>query len=501
MNALAEQLKPVRAVDERPLPLPERITAPSYPLEALGPILGEAAERLQYYVQTPAGMAGQSVLAAAALAVQGHADVERGTIGNGPVSLFCLTVAESGDRKSSIDRLALSPVRAFEKERREALPAAQADFKASLEAWEMRRTSVVNESKGKEKGAMSATQQEQIRERLLGLDLDKPSPPCRPNLTFEEPTAEGVFRHLQEGDPTAGLFSDEAVGFFGGHGMSEDNRGRTIAALSKLWDGSAISRTRGASGESGILAGRRLSAHLMLQPVIASKVLGDPVLLGQGFLARFLVCHEPSIAGTRFLKDRDMSLGAQHDPAIGRYWEALSGLIRRPLDVDEKTGELRPRLARIEGAAFQDWCRLHDGIEKHLSADGRFVEVKAFASKAADNAARIATVLAVAEGHSQPQKEHIRRAGVLISYYLESLAIRTEESQQDVKALQARDVLEWMLDRNGELKAEDFKRLPSAYRNANKVRPLLQYLFNLGHVEVIAINQHSKPSAWRVRGG
>ncbi|HCR96867.1 MAG: YfjI family protein [Halomonas sp.] len=482
-----------------PIPLVDRIVAPEYPLEALGSILGEAAERLRYYVQTPPGMAGQSVLAAAALAIQGTTDVQRGPIGDGPVSLMLMTIAESGDRKSSIDRLALSPIRAWEAERREALPNLLADYRAAIEAWQLRRESVVNGAKPKSKEPMNHDQQMRLRDQLLMLDAEKPEPPPRPNITFEEPTAEGSWRHFHEGEPSAGLFSDEAIGFFGGHGMSEESRGRTIAMLSKLWDGSPITRTRGTSGESGIMAGRRLSAHLMLQPVVSAKVLGDPLLMGQGFLARFLVCHEPSMAGTRFLKGRDLSRGAQHDPAIGRYWQSLSETIRTPLDVDDQTGELRLRMAKIEGDAFTAWCALHDSIEHHLSSNGRFIEVKAFASKAADNAARIAAVLALVEGHDSPQREHIERAGKLMAYYLESMAVRTAEAQQDMQEVKARELLEWITDHGGELHAGDFKRLPNAYRSASKARPLLTFLMDMGHIEISATNHHGKPSAWRIR--
>lgn len=503
MNTVAKQLEPTvkaASLNLEPIPLVERIAAPAYPLEALGPVLGEAAERLRYYVQTPAGMAGQSVLAAAALAIQGTTDVQRGSIGNGPVSLMLMTIAESGDRKSSIDRLALSPVRTWEAERREAMPGRLADYRAAIEAWQLRRESVVSAAKPKGKEAMSQDQQLRLRDQLMTLDTEKPEPPPRPNITFEEPTAEGGWRHFHEGEPSAGLFSDEAIGFFGGHGMSEESRGRTIAMLSKLWDGSPITRTRGTAGESGIMAGRRLSAHLMLQPVVSAKVLGDPLLMGQGFLARFLVCHESSLAGTRFLKGRDLSRGAQHDPAIGRYWQSLSEMIRTPLDVDDQTGELRLRMAKIEGDAFTAWCALHDSIEHHLATNGRFIEVKAFASKAADNAARIAAVLALVEGHTSPQREHIERAGKLMAYYLESMAVRTAEAQQDIREVQARELLEWLKDYGSELHAGDFKRLPNTYRSASKARPLLTFLVDMGHIEISATNHHGKPSAWRIRG-
>jgi hypothetical protein len=45
-----------------------------------------------------------------------------------------------------------------------------------------------------------------------------------------------------------------------------------------------------------MLYGRRLAMHLMVQPIIAQKVLSDPLLHGQGFLNRCLACWPTSIA-------------------------------------------------------------------------------------------------------------------------------------------------------------------------------------------------------------
>lgn len=495
---LGQPIERGSVLELNPIPLAKREKSPTFPLEALGPILGEAAERLAYHVQTPPGMAGQSVLAAASLAVQGQVDVARGPIGRGPVSLFCMTVAGSGERKSSLDGLALAPIRDLEAEKRQGHPEALAGYKAAREAWEMRRESVVNASKPKGRQPMKEVDQALLQEQLAEIDGQEPQPPATPSMTFAEPTAEGIYRHLQHSYPSSGLFSDEGVGFFGGHGMSDESRGRTVAMVSKLWDGSPITRTRGTAGESGFLSGRRLSAHLMVQPVVAAKVLGDPLLQGQGFLARFLIVQETSLVGRRLLKGRDPRYGAHHDPAIVRYWETLAALIREPLATDEN-GALSPRLATIDGAAYEAWARLHDSIEWQLSPEGRFRDVQAFASKAADNAARIATVLAVVEGEPNPMPQHIERAGLLMSYYLESMAVRTGEARQDENELKARDLLEWIQAHGGELHCHDFSRLPSEYRTAKAARPLLTFLVDAGHLQIASSNQHGKPASWRIR--
>lgn len=49
---------------------------------------------------------------------------------------------------------------------------------------------------------------------------------------------------------------------------------------------------------SGTYYGRRLTLHLMAQPVVASMLLSDPLAREQGFLARCLVSFPQPTAGT-----------------------------------------------------------------------------------------------------------------------------------------------------------------------------------------------------------
>lgn len=478
-------------LDLTPEPLPQAPAATPYPVDALGPVLGPAARRIAYHVQAPLGMACQSVLGAASLVVQGHYDVKRGNIGTGPVSLYLMTEAESGERKSSVDKVALAPIRAIEAEQRDQHEQAVTRYQADTEAWELRRKSIIGEAEGKAKG------KHDLASRLSEHDGNRPVPPAMPNLTFSEPTAEGMYRHLKASRPTAGLYSDEAIGFFGGHGMSDKARGRTIETMCRLWDGALLTRTRGTAGESGFLSGRRLSTHLMMQPVVAEKVMGDTLLQDQGFLPRFLISREPSIIGTRFLADRSPGDSVETDRAIADYSRRIDALARHDLPIND-AGELEPALMPIDGAAFDAFSILHDGIEAELTQDGHFYDVRAFASKAAENAARLAAVMAVVEENDGITPDHIKRAGRLVTYYLETMKARTEEARQDAQERQARDLLDWITGHGGTLHQNDFKRLPSFCRSAKRARPLLTWLENAGHLRATRRSASGKPTTWEV---
>ena len=93
-----------------PEPLIREIApAADYPIDALGP-LAEAAQAVQDLSQAPIAIAAQSALSAASLAVQPFANVQ--TLGGfAPVSLYCLTIAKSGERKSYCDNLLLRGLR------------------------------------------------------------------------------------------------------------------------------------------------------------------------------------------------------------------------------------------------------------------------------------------------------------------------------------------------------------------------------------------------------
>src|SRR6516225_5045836 len=91
-----------------PRPLTRELApADPFPIDALGPLLRDAAQAIHDKLQAPVAIGGQSVLGTATLAVQGHADVELPTGQTRPVSSFHITVAVSSEHKSGFVALFL----------------------------------------------------------------------------------------------------------------------------------------------------------------------------------------------------------------------------------------------------------------------------------------------------------------------------------------------------------------------------------------------------------
>lgn len=361
---------------------------PEFPLEALGPVLSEAAQAIARSVQAPGHLAGQSVLAATALAVQAHANVGIDNREH-PLSLFCLTIGESGERKSGCDKFALHAHREWERDKQKEAREEVAAYQNELDAWKLDR-----------------------KKALVKNDLDgfkpEPAPPIQGFFICEEPTLEGLQRSFRFGLASQGLFSDEGGQFFGGHAMNPDNALKTMAGLSKFWDGATQKRTRAANDESWSGCDRRLSCHLMAQPVVAGTVLSDPLMQQQGILARFLISSGQHLFGLRaYCKPRTEDLAA-----ISRYHAAITTLLNRSWCLDDDGG-LKLATIRPSPEAMAIWVTAYDSIEEELLDGGEYANMRAFASKAAEHIARIAGVMAAFSGYTSIDADTMNNAIIL----------------------------------------------------------------------------------------
>ncbi|MEE1920847.1 YfjI family protein [Pseudomonas sp. 148P] len=413
-----------------PLPLlPDMEASAPYPLEALGELLGGAAAAIVEACQVPGALAAQSVLAAAAMAAQPHGNALR----DGqliPLSLFGLTVAESGDRKSAADRLALRAHHERQSTLLDVYDTEQKQYRNRRDAYQCARSAILEGAKADSEAVADE----------LG-KLKEPTAPPVPFILVEEPTLEGLQKSLLRGHPSQGLFSDEGGQFFGGHASRPENMLKSVAGLSKLWDGAPIIRTRAAEGESASRSGCRLSAHLMIQPIVASEVLSNPLMQGQGFLARFLIAWPQSLAGTRFYKPTNPSC----DLRLTGYWMRMKQLLTLAPPKNER-GDLEPNALVMDSDGKAVWIKAHDAIEMSLGRDGSLQEIKPTAAKGGENILRIAGVLAIVEKSETLSQQIIERAVTLVNWYLGEAFRLTNPVSADPQLLKAQRLLEWLIE-------------------------------------------------------
>ena len=409
-----------------PIPLVIEDADTPYPLAALGEVLGGAAQAIVEIVQVPAALAAQSVLAAAAMAAQPHANALRAGQPI-PLSLFALTIAESGDRKSAADRLALRAHQERQQTLLDTYCEALTDYRNHRDVFQSVRGQALAKGKVETLAAELA-------------DLEEPQPPPLAFILAEDPTLEGLQKSFLLGQASQGLFSDEGGLFFGGHAGKPENLLKSASGLSSLWDGAPIRRIRAADGESASRAGCRLSVHLMIQPVVAREVLSNPILQGQGFLARFLVAWPQSLAGTRLYRDLD----PDEDVRLQRYWRRMTQLLARTPTLDAHEGLAPPSLA-MEAQALSAWIEVHNRIETRLGKGGELQEIKPMAAKGAENLLRIAGVMAVVEASGVITCGLIERAALLMGWYLGEALRVGNPGQADSRTLLAQRLLEWLL--------------------------------------------------------
>ena len=372
-----------------PLPLTAKIEPEPYPVDALPDTIRAAVEEVRAFTKAPIPLVTSSALAALSLAIQAHTDAKRAEKLTGPVGLFLLTIADSGERKSTCDGFFIQAIREYEACQAEEAKPLIKDHKATMEAWEAKRGGVKEKIRSLAKTGKSTYEQEAA---LRNLEHDKPEPPRVPRLIYGDATPEALKWNLAKGWPSGGVVSSEAGLVFGAHGMGKDSVMRNLATLNQLWDGADIATERRTS-ESFTVRGARLTIALQVQEATLRSFFdrSGGLARGTGFLARFLVAWPESTQGNRPFSDPPETW-----PALAKFNQRIAAILEQDVPIDED-GALTPPVFTLSADTKAAWVIFHDAIESELRTGGELYDVRDVASKTADNAARIATLFQLFE--------------------------------------------------------------------------------------------------------
>jgi hypothetical protein len=494
VRAIIENAMDEKAEPPRPL-MRELSPADPFPVDALGTVLGSAARAIDDRVRAPIAICGQSVLAAATLAVQGHAHVELPTGHVKPVSSYFVSVAATGERKSAVDQEALWPVRKREVALREVFTGDHQEYENTKDAWEAVRKAAIKSAKG---------DRAQIKQALDALG-PAPLPPLEPILTCGEPTYEGLCKLLAVGWPSVGIFAAEGGQFIGGHGMADDAKLRTASGMSKFWDGVPIDRIRALDGFT-VLPGRRVAMHLMVQPDVGAIWFSDRLLVEQGLMSRVLLTAPEPASGTRMWREP----APESAVSMRRYGARLLEILECPLPLARETrNELAPRTVPLSPEARRLWVAFHDHVEPRLGASGELEPVRGLANKMPEHAARIATVLALVDnfcvGEVGPAE---MEAGILLAQHYAAEAMRLFGASRVSSDLhEARQLLTWLLTNWSKplVSLPDiYQRGPNSIREATRARRLVAILVEHGWLIPMPggdVGCTSRREVWRIVRG
>jgi putative DNA primase/helicase len=370
-------------------PITAKIDPEPYPASAMPQSIRAAVEEVQGFTKAPLAMVASAALAAVSVAIQGHFDVRRADLLQGPTGLYMLTIADSGERKTTCDGFFATAIRDYQDEQFEAAKPAQKEHAAAESAWEAKSSGVKEKIRQLAKSGKCTKEAEG---RLVSLEHDRPNPPRVPRLLYSDATPEALAFSLAKRWPSGGVVSSEGGLVFGSHGMGKDSVMRNLALLNQLWDGATLTIDR-RSTESFTVRGARLTVALQVQEPILREFFAKSGTLarGSGFLARFLVAWPASTQGFRPFTEAPTGC-----PSLAAFHHRLAGILDQPVPMDED-GALTPAMMTLAPAAKLAWVRFHDVIEGRLASGGELHDVRDVASKTADNAARLAALFQVFE--------------------------------------------------------------------------------------------------------
>lgn len=466
-------------------PLISESRSASYPIESLPGPIGAAVREVVGFVQCPEALAACSALSAASLVVQGLVDVRRVEGLTGPCSLFIMAVADSGERKTTCDGFFLRAIRAWETAQGEGAKPALAKHSADLSSWEARRDGLrlkIKENSRKDHGS-------EAEERdLEQMEADKPSAPRVPRLLYAEATPEALAWALATKWPSAGVLSSEAGIVFGGHANRAESVMRNLAQLNVLWDGGTLPIDRRTS-ESFVVRGARLTMGLAVQPETVRTFLDmtKGLARGSGFAARFLIAWPESTQGYRPFKD-----APDRWPGLVAFNSRIEALLDVPLPITD-AGVLEPKVLSLSSKAKAAWVAFADEVEAELRPGGDMEQARDVASKAADNAARLAALFHVFEHGpcGEIGAEHLAMASRVVTWHLYEARRFLGEMALPVEAINAARLEAWLVERclaeglDGVSTREILRRGPNSTRTRKSMGAAVAELAEAGRARIV----------------
>lgn len=367
-----EPLIPITA-PEPPEILPEDLPFP----------LSQFAGELTAASETPGALAVMGILGVLAVCVQKRFRVQNDGQHSEQLSLYLLSAAMPGERKSSVMKAIREPLSLWERMEAERLQPEIAEVSSRRKTDEARIVYLRGQS------AKNNDPQERaiLVSELMSLERDLPEVPAVPVLTTSDATLEGLALAMRSQGERMAVVSDEGGQFENLAGIYTSGQVKLDLAL-QGFDGGEVRIVR-AGREPVVLKNPALSFALSVQPAVLQQACSNPAFRGRGLVQRFLFACPGQRVGYRELPDVAPQVSAVSRGA----WESIVLRLLNEQQAVNDFGEPVARSINLERAAAHVWKSYQREMEPQNRPGGRWHFETGWASKFPGSVARIAGVL------------------------------------------------------------------------------------------------------------
>lgn len=372
--------------DPEPIPLTQSAPIPPFPVDAFPETIADMVDAVAEATQTDPAMPAASALSTLSACTGGRAEIEIRRGWREPLVLYTATVAESGERKSSVQQSMTRPIYAVEARLVEANQAARVEAEARKQVAtknaEKKRNNAVS---GQDKKTDHALSGDALADAIAAaLEADAIEVPPIPQIIADDITPEATASRLAEQGGRLAIVSAEGGVLDTIAGRYSKTPNMDVFLKGHAGDPLKVDRI----GRPPVYIPRpALTLGLMIQRQVLSSIAAHCEFRSRGFLARILYGFPVSKVGSRVIAAAPVD--EVTEKAYGIAIEKLAaGLAERGDD---------PAILTLSPAAQTAFRMIEEAVEPSLADDGELGSLKDWGSKYCGAIARIAGILHLAE--------------------------------------------------------------------------------------------------------
>ena len=334
-------------------------------------------EDTQHRFQVPIPIVISAMMTTLAVAMQEILSVKMPNSVIKPISLAIATIAESGDRKTSVHQEFMKPIYTMDQQ-------AEIDFGKELEFFDAESNLYKIKERVLRDDLIKAIRNDADNQLVISSKLQthlnqKPHRPVLKSRCHSNTTIAALLKNMAE-CPRSKIFISSEAGGNVNNWKKED-----IANLIQLIDGETIKVDRVTSGSFRI-SGKKLTCSLSLQPRIYEEIISQKgaILMDSGLLPRMLISSSCSLQGYR------SQIGSFHSSYMGAFHERIEELLQYSNDLIQNHTEIT---MQFDEHAARAWLQYAQYLEQSIAVDGYYRDVKYWATRMPDNVAKLAALI------------------------------------------------------------------------------------------------------------